>query len=64
MGGRRSKAKKYAVIVECPRCHKEHIDYRVVRPFVKPRVYCRAHEWLRYESDEGDSHTKTRKAAA
>lgn len=60
--GRRKTSEKYAVTVKCPWCHVKFIEYREVRPIRMPRVYCRAHEYMRYDSNEGSDYTRTKKA--
>ena len=56
------KDEGYAVLCKCPRCEVNYIMKMQCKPIVKPRIYCEACEFVRYDSNEGSGSVKTKKA--
>ena len=56
------KDEGYAVLCKCPRCEQHYIMKMESKPIVKPRIYCEACEFVRYDSNEGSGYIKFKKA--
>ena len=55
----------FKVTCKCPAdgCGKIHVVPMRSKPIIMPRIFCRAHDHLRYDDGEGSGYMTTKKAS-